>query len=85
MMIIGYTLARVLPAKEEEVYRKVKTYPEVKDIVLTYGEYDLLLRVEVNSLEDLDNFIFNKLRTTSGILATTTLIEAKPKWIVGDG
>jgi DNA-binding Lrp family transcriptional regulator len=85
MMVTSYTLARVLPAKEEEVYRKVKTYPEVKAAVLTYGEYDLLLKIEVDSLEELDNFIFNKLRTTSGILATTTLIEAKPKWIVGEG
>lgn len=85
MMIIGYTLARILPAKEEEVYRKVKTYPEVKNVILTYGEYDLLLRVEVNSLEELDNFIFNKLRTTRGILATSTLIEAKPKWIMEEG
>ncbi|MBS7653072.1 MAG: Lrp/AsnC ligand binding domain-containing protein [Candidatus Bathyarchaeia archaeon] len=84
-MITSYTLARVLPAKEEEVYKKVKTYPEVREAVLTYGEYDLLLRVEANSLEELDNFIFNKLRTTSGILATTTLIEAKPKRIVGGG
>jgi len=84
-MVTSYTLARVLPAKEEEVYRKVKTYPEVKAAVLTYGEYDLLLKIEVDSLEELDNFIFNKLRTTSGILATTTLIEAKPKWIVGEG
>jgi anthranilate phosphoribosyltransferase len=84
-MVTSYTLARVLPAKEEEVYKKVKTYPEVKAAVLTYGEYDLLLKIEVNSLEELDNFIFNKLRTTNGILATTTLIEAKPKWIVGEG
>ncbi len=84
-MIIGYTLARVLPAKEDEVYKRVKAYPEVKDIVLTYGEYDLLLKVETNSLEELDDFIFNKLRTTNGIMATTTLIEARPKRIVGEG
>jgi DNA-binding Lrp family transcriptional regulator len=78
-MIISYTLARVLPAKDKDAYRKVKTFEEVKDVILTYGEYDLILKVESNSLEDLDHFIFNKLRTTDGITATTTLLEARPK------
>lgn len=78
-MITSYTLARVLPAKDKEAYQKVRTFKEVKDVILTYGEYDLIIRVESNSLEDLDHFIFNKLRTTDGITATTTLLEAKPK------
>ena len=47
-------------------------------MILTYGEYDLILRVESESLEDLDHFVFNKLRTTDGVAATTTLLEAKP-------
>jgi len=78
-MITSYTLARVLPAKDEEVYRIVKTYPEVKEVILTYGEYDLIIKVQLNSLEELDHFIFNKLRTTNGVEATTTLIEARPR------
>jgi len=77
-MITSYTLTRVLPAKDQKVYKTVRGYPEVKEIVLTYGEYDLIVKVESNSLEELDYFIFNKLRTTDGIEATTTLIEAKP-------
>ena len=78
-MITSYTLARVLPAKDKEAYQKVKAFEEVKEVILTYGEYDLILRVESNSLEDLDHFIFNKLRTTDGITSTTTLLEARPK------
>lgn len=78
-MIISYTLVRILPIKDKEVYRNVKTFSEVKEVILTYGEYDLILKVESNSLEDLDRFIFNKLRTTDGVSATTTLIEARPK------
>lgn len=77
-MITSYTLVRVLPAKDKEVYGKITKYQEVKEVILTYGEYDLILRVESGSLEDLDHFIFNKLRTTEGIAATTTLLEAKP-------
>lgn len=78
-MITSYTLARVLPSKDREVFKEVKTFKEVKEVILTYGEYDLIISVESNSLEDLDYFIFNKLRTTDGVVATTTLLEAKPK------
>jgi len=81
-MITSYTLLRILPAKDEEVFRKVKSYPKVKEVVLTYGEYDLIIKVESSSLEELDRFIFNKLRTTDGVEATTTLIEARPSKFV---
>jgi len=77
-MITSYTLARIFPAKEKEVYKKVNTLTEVKEVILIYGEYDLIIRGESESLNDLDHFIFNKLRTIDGIVATTTLIEAKP-------
>lgn len=84
-MIKSYTLARVLPAKDKEIYMKVKAFDEVKDVILTYGEYDLILKIESNSLEDLDNFVFNKLRAIDGITTTTTLLEARPKSFTKDG
>lgn len=84
-MITSYTLARVLPAKDKEVYMKVKVFDEVKEIILTYGEYDLILKIESSSLEDLDHFVFNKLRAIDGISTTTTLLEARPKSFSKDG
>jgi len=83
-MVSSITLARILPAKDKEVYRKVKSFKEVKEVVLTYGEYDLVLKIELDSLEALDNFIFNKLRTIDGIVATTTLLEVQPKNIISE-
>ena len=84
-MITSYTLARVLPAKDKEVYRKMKVFDEVKDVILTYGEYDVILKIESNSLEDLDHFVFNKLRAIDGITTTTTLLKAQPKFFTKDG
>jgi len=72
-------------ARDKEVYMKVKASEEVKDIILTYCEYDLILKIESNSLEDLDHFIFNKLRAIDGITTTTTLLEAQPKSFTKDG
>ena len=83
-MVTSYTLIRILPTKDEEVYNTVRVLKEVKELVLTYGEYDLIIKVESETLEELDSFIFNKLRTTNGVEATTTLIEAKPSPLVND-
>lgn len=78
-MVTSYTLARVEPTKDSIVYEKINDLPEVKEVITTYGEYDMIIKVEVDSLEDLDNFVFNKLRVIKGIESTTTLISAKTK------
>ena len=76
-MVTSYTLARVDPAKDAMVYHEVKKLEAVKEVITTYGEYDLIIKVEVDSLEDLDNFVFHKLRIIEGIASTTTLINAQ--------
>ena len=76
-MVISYTLARVEPAKDLNVYDLVKQLPGVKEVITTYGEYDMIIKVEVESLDKLDDFVFNKLRVIEGIELTTTLINAK--------
>ena len=77
-MITSYTLARVHPTHDKEVYKAAKAFKEVKEVIITYGEYDMIVKVESNSLEDLDDFIFNNLRSINGVAATTTLLEANP-------
>ena len=75
-MVVSYTLARVQPAKDVQVYYKVRDLPEVEEVITTYGEYDIIIKVKVDSLEKLDEFVFHKLRTIEGVEATTTLIHA---------
>jgi len=75
-MVTSYTLARVEPAKDIMVYKEVKMLPEVKDVVTTYGEYDMIIKVEVDSLEALDSFVFHTLRLIKGVNSTTTLIQS---------
>lgn len=78
-MVTAYTLARVLPSMDRKVSEEVVKLEPVKEVILTYGEYDLIIKIDVNTLDALDTFVFNKLRSIEGIAATTTLIEAKPK------
>jgi len=83
-MVTSYTLARIHPQQDKEAYNIIKTFPEVKEVIITYGEYDLIIKVESEDLDELDFFIFSKLRAISGVAATTTLLEARPVNIVGE-
>lgn len=76
-MVVSYTLVRVQPSKDRDILEKVKTFPEVKEVITTYGEYDMIVKIEEATMDDLDEFIFQKLRHLEGIEATTTLIQAK--------
>jgi len=75
-MVTSYTLARVKPAKDAFVYDLVRQLPGVKEVITTYGEYDMIIKIEVETLDKLDDFVFNKLRVIEGIESTTTLINA---------
>ncbi|ACS34451.1 Lrp/AsnC family transcriptional regulator [Thermococcus gammatolerans] len=64
------------PGTEEKVYEKLKKHPNVKEIYRVYGEYDLILRVEVDTIEDLDRFHDEVLRRIREIELTETLIAS---------
>jgi len=76
-MVTAYVLLRVKPGMDKDVFLSAKRLPQVKEAVVVYGEYDLLVRIEVPSMEDLDTFIFDTIRMISGVESSTTLIKIK--------
>jgi DNA-binding Lrp family transcriptional regulator len=78
-MVTTYTLARILPTRDKDVYDRLKKFHQIKEVIITYGEYDLIIKIEVKDLDELDQFIFNKIRVIEGISSTTTLIQAQPQ------
>lgn len=48
--------------------------PEVKVAYVVYGEYDLIVKVETDTLKDLDQFITEKIRKMPEIQMTSTMI-----------
>ena len=76
MSLAAYILIKVDPGMEKNISKKISNFDMVKNAVITYGAYDLLVSVEVDSSKELDNFLFNSLRKIDGVKDTTTLIEA---------
>lgn len=75
-MIEAFVMIVVRPGKEEMVYNALKDVPAVKEIYRVYGEYDVILRIEVGSIKELDDFHDHVLRRIKNVEMTETLIAS---------
>jgi DNA-binding Lrp family transcriptional regulator len=76
-MITSYVLLKIQPGMDRNVLHVVRKLAQVKIVETLYGEYDMLLKIEVETLDDLDSFIFDTVRTIKGVEGSTTLITIK--------
>ena len=66
---------KVTPQREggfDQVAQRIARYPEVTDLCLISGGFDLLLMVEGDSLQDVASFVSAKLSTIDGVISTST-------------
>ena len=74
-IISAYILLTVTLGREYEVVQKAKKIPGVLDAKVVYGEYDVVVEVQVNSLRELDKVV-NELRKFNEVIRTVTLISS---------
>jgi len=75
-MIEAFVLVVVKPGTEEKVYNALTKEEKIKEIHRVYGEYDVIIRVEVENIHELDRFHDETLRKISNIEMTETLIAS---------
>lgn len=75
-MMEAFILIIVKPGNEDVVYEKLNDIPQVKEIYKVYGEYDIIIRVEIESIKELDSFHDEILRKIREIEMTETLIAS---------
>jgi len=75
------TLAFVLIASEigaeAEVYEALKKLPEVKEVYMIYGGYDLIAKVEAEDMDKLREAVIMKIRRMDKVRSTQTMIVMK--------
>lgn len=76
-MITAFILGKVEAGKDAQVLAEARKIPGVKQAVPTYGIYDLHVEVTFDKMEELDRFIFERIRKISGIKETATLVAFK--------
>ena len=76
-MVEAYILIKVKVGVERKVVDKLQSLKEIKDINELYGEWDIIAKIEVATIEDLDALITEKIRDIGDIELTSTMIVAK--------
>jgi DNA-binding Lrp family transcriptional regulator len=72
-VVKAYVVATVKRGTEHEAAQKVRKMKEVTEALVTYGLYDLVVRIEVKSLGHLDKIV-TEMRQMAEIKQTSTLV-----------
>ena len=75
-MINAYILINMKPGNSEKAINVMRKIEDIAKISIVTGEYDIVVRVQVESLEKLLN-VTDKIQMIKGILKTTTQVIEK--------
>ena len=75
-MISAYILINLTPGDTDEIIKKMRDIENVVKISVVAGDYDVVVRVQVENLEDLLK-VTNKIQMIKGIKKTTTQVIEK--------
>ena len=75
-MLTAFLLLNTKTGSEADVLRELKKIESIKDVTLVYGAYDIVLRVESNSINELKQTITWKIRKIDYVTETQTMILA---------
>jgi len=73
-MVTAYLLINTKPGAETKVAEILVKRREVKDINIVYGAYDIVMKIIVKNMGDLQDFILN-MRKDIDVEQTSTLIS----------
>lgn len=73
-MVNAYSLISTEPGMTSEIFKEVRDLEGVKSVEAVAGPYDIVARIEVDSLEKLTGTVFGSIRGIGGVTSTTTLI-----------
>jgi DNA-binding Lrp family transcriptional regulator len=73
-LAIAFILINVDSGKEREITQELRAIGNVSSVYFVYGVYDIVVKVEAQSQEQLKETITWKIRQLEGIRSTQTLM-----------
>ncbi len=70
----AYVLINVEAGAEETVLNQLKSQSDIEEAYVSYGAYDLVVKVKAETMEELKDEISHRIRTISQVRSTLTLI-----------
>jgi DNA-binding Lrp family transcriptional regulator len=75
-VVKAYVVATVKRGMEHDAAQKIRQMKEVTEVLVTYGLYDVAVRIEAKSLGQLDKIV-TEIRQMAEIKQTSTLVGAQ--------
>ena len=77
---VSYRTATGQKTNQHEIARQIKVLPEVEDVSIVTGEIDLIVKVSLKDVDELNDFVISKLRDIEGIERTiTSVVLSEPE------
>jgi DNA-binding Lrp family transcriptional regulator len=73
-MTLCYVLINVETGSEEKVLEEIRKIPNVKECHRLYGIYDVIAKVEADSMDGLKEIVTWKIRRLNGVRSTITTV-----------
>lgn len=74
---VTYMKADGTRVSQEDVARTILRMPEVEECVIITGTTDIILKVSTKDVDELNDFVINRLREIDGVQSTVTSIVLK--------
>ncbi len=65
------------PLSQVEIAEKIALFPEVQEVHIISGDWDLMIKVKASDVHEIGEFVVNKLRKVKGIEKTLTCMVFK--------
>lgn len=73
-MTYAYILLNVEGGEEDNVLNKVKKISGVEQAFVSYGVYDLIIKVKAENMKELKDVVTDKIRQIDQVKSTLTLL-----------
>ncbi len=72
--MLAYVLITVKSGSEREFSKQISEFKEVVEANLVIGENDIVIKISVKDMSELDKFLTDKLRVLPDVFLTTTMV-----------
>lgn len=70
----AYVLFSVGSGAEDQVRKDLKKIKGVQEVYVSYGVYDVIVKINTDSMEELKQLVSHRLRKVDNVRSTLTLI-----------
>ena len=75
----AFVFLNIDAGSEPEILKSLREVPEVKESYFVYGVYDVVAKIETDSMDKLKEVISQKVRRLDNVRSTLTMIVSEGK------